>query len=79
MTATKTIQGFLESLECESAVVSHDTIGEGEQNSGRLQNFMHLPPDPWTLETGFWEDMAEHPFLCMDTNLSDFVPLQAQE
>ena len=54
--ATQTIQSFLESLRVDRVVEQPETHAVDEW-------FPHWSPDPWNLEIGFWQDLAEHPFI----------------
>ena len=61
--ATQTIQIFLESVHSHEQLHSSETVIP-QQDAYNVEDWFHrLSPDPWNLEIGFWENLAEHPFL----------------
>ena len=61
--ATQTIQTFLESVNPDEEL---DNLGMAAEQQETLELddwFPRLNPDPWNLEMGFWQNLADHPFL----------------
>lgn len=61
--ATQTIQRFLEFINLQEEVPSLNAPIEQQQPCNIEEWFLDLNPDPWNLEIGFWDNLAEHPFL----------------
>lgn len=63
--ATLTIQSFLDqSIKSRQEVHTNSQILFGQQDDLSVEDwFPQVNPEPWNLEIGFWENLAEHPFL----------------
>jgi hypothetical protein len=63
--ATLTIQSFLDqSMKSRLEVHSNSQMLFGQQEDLNVEEwFLPVNPEPWNLEIGFWENLAEHPFL----------------
>lgn len=72
--ATQTIQTFLESVNPDEKLDNQGMANEQLGTLGIDDWFPPLNPDPWNLEIGFWQNLAEHPFL--PTTDSTFQDLQ---
>ena len=58
--ATQTIQRFLESTSSDENTGNPVNAAEHLEPHGASG---WPSPDPWILEMGFWDNLAEHPFL----------------
>jgi hypothetical protein len=66
-TAMRTIQIFINSWESET--LAHGDRGPVWQlDTGGIDELssLYLDSESWNLELGFWQDLAEHPFLGVD-------------
>lgn len=66
--AAQTIGGFLDSATSSSTRQQVISATECNTDQHAAEFAFNMSPDPWNLEMGFWQELAEHP--CFSMRLS---------
>lgn len=63
LTAAQTIQYFVE-RRSSGETVANTNVPTQQIHASELDEILgNMSADPWNMEIGFWQDLAEYPFL----------------